>query len=301
MAGGCTKVAVQAQCIVVLSAILPSPGEDRDWTPLARTTMIAGFSGPGPRAGKPKRQNCDGPHRSREVPAMQACSLFSTRLDISGLCLIAALAAACSSNPIHPVDSARSAPDGAGGLLPEAGAAGSGGTSVNPPDLQSPQTAAAASAATHLTLPSPQAAAVEPAATHLTLQSPQTAAAASAATHLTLPSPQAAAVEPAATHLTLPPPQAAVGARLERAGVQVEPAGSRQRRYGLLWRSSCGRKLRRRCKYCRRWRRKWRQRRHRGVRYLLYRFQRRSRRQHESQIQPQELRKWRAGLRRGMR
>jgi len=95
--------------------------------------------------------------------------------------------------------------------------------------LQSPQTAAAASAATHLTLPSPQAAAVEPAATHLTLQSPQTAAAASAATHLTLPSPQAAAVEPAATHLTLPPPQAAVGARLERAGVQVEPAGSRQR------------------------------------------------------------------------
>ena len=65
---------------------------------------------------------------------MQACSLFSTRLDISGLCLIAALAAACSSNPIHPVDSARSAPDGAGGLLPEAGAAGSGGTSVNPPD-----------------------------------------------------------------------------------------------------------------------------------------------------------------------
>ena len=68
-------------------------------------------------------------------------------------------------------------------------------------------------------------AAAELASTHLTLQSPQTAAAASAATHLTLPSPQAAAVEPAATHLTLPPPQAAVGARLERAGVQVEPAG----------------------------------------------------------------------------
>ena len=62
-------------------------------------------------------------------PIMKALSAMCVRLNVLGLCLLAALAAACA-NGIKPL------PDGAVGhpAVPDAGASGSGGSTARPPD-----------------------------------------------------------------------------------------------------------------------------------------------------------------------
>jgi hypothetical protein len=62
---------------------------------------------------------------------MKAVSRLSTRFDIPGLCLIAALAAACSFD----TNQLRALPDGAiDPTVPDVGAAGSDVNSTSPPD-----------------------------------------------------------------------------------------------------------------------------------------------------------------------
>jgi hypothetical protein len=88
-------------------------------------------------------------HEERGL-VLKAFSFLSARLAIPGLCLIAALAAACSSNasglpaPVPP------APDGAVGnpTVPDAGAPASDGHAANPADAPAPTGADAGSAGT---------------------------------------------------------------------------------------------------------------------------------------------------------
>jgi hypothetical protein len=69
---------------------------------------------------------------NREVLTMKAHSPLSARFNISGLCVIAALAAGCTFD----ASQLRALPDGAvePSAVPDAGAAGSGGDTASPPD-----------------------------------------------------------------------------------------------------------------------------------------------------------------------